>query len=189
MDLSKYIYTKSNFLREDHLQVMFNYFKKLELKDASIVKDGGSVDKSIRSTKILSIELHDPRWSVVHWCNFLHHKIGNELRSYAQSLDIKDLSIDLYNLDIGLLKYEKGDFYKYHIDHGVTVPRTLSVIVLLNDDYEGGDLCFSDPSLKNEMTIKKEPNKIIIWPSTFLYPHIVKEVTKGERYSLVAWAK
>ena len=31
-------------------------------------------------------------------------------------------------------------------------------------------------------------NRMIIWPSTFLYPHTVKPVTKGTRYSVVAWA-
>ena len=38
---------------------------------------------------------------------------------------------------------------------------------------------------------KKIPFKtgdILIFPSTFLYPHVVKEVTEGTRYSFVAWA-
>ena len=32
------------------------------------------------------------------------------------------------------------------------------------------------------------PNRLIIWPSNFLFPHSVLPVTKGLRYSVVAWA-
>ena len=58
----------------------------------------------------------------------------------------------------------------------------LSIVGVLNDNYKGGDFL---------MRGKKIPFKtgdILIFPSTFLYPHVVKEVTEGTRYSFVAWA-
>ena len=36
---------------------------------------------------------------------------------------------------------------------------------------------------------KTKPNSMLIWPSSFLYPHGVEPVTKGTRYSIVAWAR
>ena len=34
----------------------------------------------------------------------------------------------------------------------------------------------------------KRPNRLIIWPSSFMYPHCVTPIEKGIRYSIVAWA-
>ena len=60
---------------------------------------------------------------------------------------------------------------------------------MLNNDYEGGVLEFSDPELKNiYMSVKPEVGKLIIWPSNFMYPHRVTPITKGIRFSIVAWA-
>ena len=90
--------------------------------------------------------------------------------------------------DINVLKYEQSGFYTWHTDHFAAIPRTMSCILLLNNDYEGGNLCFRNPDGSGEMEIEVKPNRMIIWPSNFLYPHTVKPVTKGIRYSVVAWA-
>lgn len=59
---------------------------------------------------------------------------------------------------------------------------TLSVLGVLNDDYEGGNLVFWESE-----EIKLKAGEIIIFPSNFMYPHRVDEVTKGTRYSYVSW--
>ena len=89
---------------------------------------------------------------------------------------------------IDVLKYKEGGFYKYHVDHFDKEPRTFSCILLLNNDYEGGELCFRYPDTTREWTVEKKAGRIIVWPSNFLYPHSVKPVTKGTRYSVVSWA-
>ena len=60
---------------------------------------------------------------------------------------------------------------------------TLSIVGVLNDDYEGGEFIMFD-----NYEIKFKPGDIIIFPSTFLYPHLVKPVKKGIRYSFVSWS-
>ena len=40
----------------------------------------------------------------------------------------------------------------------------------------------------NEEKIKLKRGDILMFPSNFMYPHEVKEVTKGIRYSFVGWA-
>ena len=75
--------------------------------------------------------------------------------------------------------------YKHEI-HKKT--RFISFILLLNNDYEGGEICFTDPDHQsNEKEIKVQPGRLIMWPSNFLYPHKVKPVIKGTRYSVVGW--
>lgn len=79
---------------------------------------------------------------------------------------------------------------KEHCDHihsmfdgqrkGIPV---LSILGSLNDDYKGGDLIFWQ-----NKKIKLKAGSIMIFPSNFMYPHKVVEVTKGTRYSYVSWA-
>lgn len=81
-----------------------------------------------------------------------------------------------------LLKYEKAGYLPAHQDHGVST-RTLSVLIYLNDDYEGGNLVFRNSNL----SFKPEAGSIIFFPSNFLYVHEVEKITGGIKYSLPNW--
>jgi predicted 2-oxoglutarate/Fe(II)-dependent dioxygenase YbiX len=87
-------------------------------------------------------------------------------------------------------RYNVDTRMKEHCDHihsmfdgqrkGIPV---LSILGSLNDDYKGGDLIFWQ-----NKKIKLKAGSIMIFPSNFMYPHKVVEVTKGTRYSYVSWA-
>lgn len=85
-------------------------------------------------------------------------------------------------------KSEENGFYTRHIDPLVwNVPhnRKLSISIQLSDpsEYEGGDLVLhfqNDP-----LIVEREKGMTTFFPSYTL--HEVTPVTKGERYSLVAW--
>jgi hypothetical protein len=149
--------------------------------------EGGVVDFNTRRTYSLSLSnLHDS-FSSVHWYNLLYHFFKKNLDKYKFDLNIHDYNYKNI-LDIEILKYENTGFYTWHVDHFADIPRTMSCILLLNNDYEGGNLCFRNPDGSGEWEVEVKPNRMIIWPSNFLYPHTVKPVTKGKRYSVVAWA-
>jgi predicted 2-oxoglutarate/Fe(II)-dependent dioxygenase YbiX len=94
-----------------------------------------------------------------------------------------------YYSGIRFNRYNEGESIKLHIDHihslfdgkkrGIPV---LSFVGVFNDDYEGGEFM-----LCNE-EIKLKQGDCIVFPSVFLYPHEVKPVTKGTRYSWVMWS-
>ena len=88
---------------------------------------------------------------------------------------------------IDLLKYDIGGKYEVHTDHFTTSPRHLSIIMNLNDDYEGGDLIFTDQKEKEIKRLKLGKGSIVFFPSNFMYPHMIEPITKGTRYSIVAW--
>jgi hypothetical protein len=81
-----------------------------------------------------------------------------------------------------LLKYENSGHLPAHQDQGVS-SRVLSVLVYLNDDYEGGDIEFRHSGLR----FKPEAGSVLFFPSNFLYVHEVYPVTKGPRYALPNW--
>ena len=88
---------------------------------------------------------------------------------------------------IDLLKYSIGGKYDVHTDHYTTTPRHLSVIMNLNEDYDGGDLIFTDQKLLEIKRLKLKKGSIVFFPSNFLYPHAIEPITKGIRYSIVSW--
>jgi predicted 2-oxoglutarate/Fe(II)-dependent dioxygenase YbiX len=59
---------------------------------------------------------------------------------------------------------------------------TVSIVGSLSDDYEGGYLRFWD---KEDYFLGK--GEVIFFPSNFLYPHRVTEITRGVRYTFVSW--
>lgn len=86
-------------------------------------------------------------------------------------------------------RYVPGQIMRSHWDHitslfspperGIPV---LSMIICFNDDYEGGELVFWD-----DYKVKPSAGSVIVWPSLFLYPHGVNEITLGKRWSGVLW--
>ena len=88
---------------------------------------------------------------------------------------------------IDLLKYSVGGKYEVHTDHFTTSVRNLSVIINLNEGYEGGDLVFTNQQQKEVKRMKLGKGSIVFFPSNFMYPHCIEPITKGVRYSIVSW--
>lgn len=82
---------------------------------------------------------------------------------------------------INFIKYNPGQHFSVHTDHGFSYNCTVSSIVYLNDDYEGGELWF--PYL--EIKFKPKKGDIIFFPSTYIYAHGAMPVTSGTKYSAV----
>ena len=144
-------------------------------------------DFNIRKTYALPLSNLNNSISNVHWFNLLQFYFDKNLKQFKFDANILDYGYrEIF--DIEILKYENTGFYTWHVDHFATIPRTMSCILLLNNDYEGGNLCFRNPDGSGEWQVEIRPNRMIVWPSNFLYPHTVKPVTKGTRYSVVAWA-
>ena len=86
-------------------------------------------------------------------------------------------------------KYDVNTEMRLHCDHihdmfdgsRKGIPK-LSIVGILNDDFKGGEFIMFEDS-KIELKI----GDIMIFPSCFLYPHKVNEITEGTRYSFVSW--
>lgn len=84
-----------------------------------------------------------------------------------------------------LLKYNTGDYVREHVDTWSGENRTLSCSMILNNDYEGGELAFFDGKYK----LNPKKGDIVIFPSSFTYPHQVLPVTSGTRYAVITWIR
>ena len=160
--------------------------KRLSKKQKEILKE--SRDSNI-------VWLKD-RWLINRIVPYL--KIANKNCGWNFEIDALE--------DIQFTIYKKGQYYNYHKDCGIgpfNFPdnpamhgkiRKLSVSICLSDpsDYQGGDfkmLIHDDktPVKLNEIPVEelKPMGSVIVFPSHEY--HCVTPVTKGTRYSLVAW--
>ena len=86
-----------------------------------------------------------------------------------------------YKEAFNFVKYNPGKYFKVHADHGPYYACTISAVVYLNDDYDGGELQF----VRQELTIKPEAGDIILCPSSFIYEHASLEIKSGTKYCVV----
>ena len=172
-------------------EIISNLIRFANISEFEQTKIGGGgeskIDFNIRRVYSLPLSNLSKSVSNVHWFNLLGFFFKKNIIQYVNDLNIKEYNHKSIN-DIEILKYENTGFYTWHVDHFAACPRTTSCILLLNNDYEGGNLCFRNPDGSGEWEIEVKPNRMIVWPSNFLYPHTVKPITKGIRYSVVAWA-
>ena len=133
----------------------------------------------------------------------VHHKINDALQRWSEQIKSEYPEIaeclylpgvrgnfDTYRESLGLLKYDKGEQYKWHCDQPVELANTggcsattrlISVVLYLNDDFKGGE---------TEMLGRKyrpQKGKALIFPSNWNYPHRACPVTEGTKYALVTW--
>ena len=188
MEIKNFIKIYDEVLPWNAVSNLIRFANISNFNEAKIGSDEqNKTDFNIRRTYTLPLSNLNNSMSNVHWFNLLHFHFNKNLKQYKFDLNILDYNYK-HIFDIEILKYENTGFYTWHVDHFATVPRTMSCILLLNNDYEGGNLCFRNPDGSNEWEVEVRPNRMIVWPSNFLYPHTVKPVTKGKRYSVVAWA-
>ena len=139
----------------------------------------GYTDSNLRRSRVVFLGqeqkyawLYQRLWAAVEACN-------------PQCFDVDVASVET---NVQVARYDSTDsgFYDWHFDFGPAKPlRKLSISIQLSssEDYDGGDL---------ELLYGNVPTKLdrtrgafIIFPSFML--HRVTPVTRGTRWSLVAW--
>jgi len=189
-----YILIKPNVINEQGVQEILNHVRSSEATDLSVFdpnksnKTGGIewiVDKKMRDTQFMDYEP-------------IKDKVIDLFRN-----TVKEVINPFYGIEVSesempqMLSYGIGGHYKPHIDGESlwrtpdgeliwkkSIDRDLSIVMFLNNDFEGGDFVF--PELK--VRVRPEPGMMVCFPSNHHYRHGVEPVTKGKRYSIVCWA-
>jgi predicted 2-oxoglutarate/Fe(II)-dependent dioxygenase YbiX len=187
-NLSDYVKHYKSFLKNDICEQTINELDKLNdstwkehyFYDAVLNKDiqlSGNQELSITHSKnILTKEI-------------IMKELWNGINDYITNLKFNWFTGWQGYSSIRFNKYKKNKKMAEHCDHihslfegdakGIPV---LSVLGILNDNYEGGEFIM----FENEK-INLLKGDLLIFPSIFLYPHKVEPVTKGTRYSFISW--
>jgi radical SAM protein with 4Fe4S-binding SPASM domain len=103
----------------------------------------------------------------------------NELK-YFNNITYSDIWSYSFN------KYTEGDFLNWHTDsHEMENGATLTIVMELSDDFEGGEFCYGVNN--EEHKLKKGKGNMYIFPSDT--KHRVTKLTSGVRYSFNAWPR
>lgn len=123
------------------------------------------------------------------WVDSVMTQLKLPLNSYTQDLKMPWFQTCAQYSYVRFNRYQQQTLMSPHCDHirgifdgqarGIPI---LSMIGLLNDDYQGGELILWD-----DYEVKLNVGDVVVFPSVFLYPHRVQPVTQGTRYSLVSW--
>jgi predicted 2-oxoglutarate/Fe(II)-dependent dioxygenase YbiX len=185
MQLENYIHIESDAVPLDFCNEIVKEYYDYEYKrgtindyersryrecDVIILSDKKIIEKNNKSRNRIDKKIYD----------IVNRNIEKYLQDYATlNFNLKE--------DTGyqLLKYKTGDYVTEHIDTSSGEHRTLSCSLALNDDYEGGELAFFDGELK----YKLKKGDMMIFPSSFTYPHQVLPIISGTRYSIITWIK
>ena len=150
-------------------------FYNLKNKELIKLSDNNELDilytNEIKNTKIIT----DNLW--------------NQINSYIKNLNFPWFEGWNGYTQIRYNRYTENKKMALHCDHiqsmfdgerkGIPI---LSCLGFLNDDYDGGEFIMFD-----DYEIKIKQGDLLIFPSNFMYPHKVKPVKKGIRYSFISW--
>jgi len=89
-----------------------------------------------------------------------------------------DMNLISNSYNIRILKYEKGQSIKDHVDVAGTIRA--SCTLNLNEDYEGGEFRFFNGQEK----ITFKTGDALIFPAEPIWIHGTEPITKGVRYSI-----
>jgi predicted 2-oxoglutarate/Fe(II)-dependent dioxygenase YbiX len=179
MKLEEAIVVLNNLTNKDFIELIKKYIDKKAIN--KLPTQGGDTEKT---RNVFGNSL--TKDSVSDKIFFKH--IDKIIQQHYSHYRLKFPYLKTSNLNqIDLLKYEVGGKYEIHTDHSHQGQRTLTFILNLNEDYEGGDFVFYNQDNTEMKRVKCKTATCIMFPSNFQYPHRIEPITKGTRYSIVAW--
>jgi hypothetical protein len=130
--------------------------------------------------------------------DLIGNSINKALLEYRDRLQAVHPSLTHYTLAPGavgtmshregiqILEYTPGQQYKFHYDqnwdrNSNEFYRTISVVLYLTSDFEGGGTEFADA------VYKPQPGEALIFPSSWCFPHSGQTVTSGLKRVAVTW--
>ena len=183
MDLEKYIGYYKNVIPNDVCKNIMDF--DLNFKSSTYSNHKGKIENSDEHVRM------DECWvgpNIVGSDSTLYGdiKISFEYIGHRYSEEFPLFSAQLMT-DFRINRYSEGGFMSRHVDnihhsHGQQYgyPQ-VSVLLYLNDNYEGGEFYVANKRFE------PEKGSGIIFPSNFMFPHEARVVTKGTRWSIVAW--
>jgi PKHD-type hydroxylase len=166
---------------------MDNLFTPEECAKIIEIGESKSLEKATVRDKSKTLEVRDSQISWLYGTDveFAFRRVTDAVLNINNQF----FNFDLFGMVEGFqfTRYDApSGFYGMHIDktfNGTVRKLSLTIQLSSPEDYEGGELALQTGNEADLMP--KELGKIIVFPSYVL--HEVRPVTKGTRYSLVAW--
>ena len=173
----------------DHIHDFAYCDEFLSEKECNEIVKIGKSKKILNGSTGYGNSTRENRLSNISWLppdeelDFLYRRLTDQILSLNEKYFKFNLSGFSDMLQFTNNKAPSGK-YDEHKDRAFDISvRKLSVVILLSNDFEGGEFELITREIPTELDMKK--GKLFLFPSFIL--HRVKPVTKGERNSLVGW--
>lgn len=191
--MDPYIYINKHSLSPDICKDIIEIYEKTQNKQKATTL-GGLNETVLTATQCHIDNITDTNWPPIH--EFLQKELKINLGNYMKILDnqigdgnsYKHIAHDIIYNGCHINKYECANEgkYDYHIDRyltkGMDQERYITFIWYLNDVEEGGET-----EMRGNMRIKPETGKLLLFPSTWTYPHCSRKTISNDKYAIVGW--
>lgn len=176
---SFHFFSIDHFLSAEECGRLRDVMSEAPAADATVAKQGGEyhVDDAVRRTRRVSIP-------------------SAEEAAFVARLDaIRDAAASHFGVTLSdteqpqFLVYREGDFFVRHADRdrGGANRRAVSLVVFINDDFEGGSLRFFGEVDGEQLALNIEPAAGLLIAFRSETPHEVEAVRSGVRFTAVSW--
>ena len=194
-NLIDYVAFVPNVLSHEQCDIVIDWCNKNTKKEYRS-KTGDGDDAEITNNRT-STTLAVPLDSEID--NILALSINKTLLAYIETLNtnykLKDNETWLNHLPeklesepFQINRYGESQEYKWHTDQGYNYRnevgifmRQFSVVVYLNDDFDGGETEFQFAK------ITPQKGACLIFPSNFMFSHCARPIKNGVKYSCASW--
>lgn len=199
---NKYVYVNEHSLSSFICKDLINIWEQQDNKFDGTTMSG--LNKNIKDTTDFSIPTNDKKW--FKYYKLLKEELERNLKNYINLLDNSSKDYNNINLNSSynffhintniknmhsqgflMQKYTKGKGrYVYHNDSHIDIKtkqyRIITFLWYINNVEEGGETCFGD-----EIQIKPEQGKLILFPSCWTFPHCGKVPLSSDKYIITGW--
>ena len=155
------------------------------------------IQPKIKNTTDFTIPKNDEKWNKIE--QFLYKELHKNILKYTESINCESYrakynngmestiftnnQLEAYNFMIQKYDKNKGE-YIYHNDFHMNSNkyRVITFLWYLNDIHEGGETEFWD-----SYKIKPTAGKIVLFPSSWTYPHRGKMPISDNKYIITNW--
>jgi hypothetical protein len=180
-------------LDEHELKIVNSYVDELPFQQNTVFNSDGKLrtDTSVRSS--FGSSMNEDHQAT----KLLHSRINESLLVYKERVIPINSMFQYYPVPIGysttcyresiqVLEYSPNQEYKFHHDtsndpNSKEYHRIISIVLYLNDDFEGGGTEFP------HKTYKPSPGYGLIFPSNWCFPHSGQKVLSGKKRVAVTW--
>ena len=181
-NLKDYIVVLKNIVPKETIDIVLQEYKDSDEWTKSTV-ESNQINVKTRNCDVINISSPEVIQNSLHRQqidNIVFESVKTCIKKFN---DIFEHSHVAEDTGYQLLRYNIGQFYKQHTDSFILEPRLVTASIHLNENYEGGEFAFFYRKLK----YKLNKGDVLMFPSTFMYPHEIMPVTKGTRYSITTW--
>ena len=163
-----------DFLSKEECASILEFSKKLELKPGKV----GSNSELLPVLRTSNVQFYDYDEEFP----FLKSKL---IQVFNEHVKVNGYEINPDIDKFQFTEYEEGGHYTWHTDSSdIDEERYCSMVIQLNDQYEGGLLEIEKPD-NTVVRFEKGVGSLCLFVSYLM--HRVTPVTAGVRYSLVNW--